>query len=157
RAATRLCLRVALFVTLMCPCARAQQTQTQVLPEVDTYVGLTERFRLLFLIERPRDGTTLSATEFGPNLDVNLRPFLRRKLDSNDAAKGNWLTLRVGYEYFVNEGKPDENRVHVGITSRFHLPKSVLLSNRNRFEFRFINGVYSWRYRCRLTLERSFS
>jgi hypothetical protein len=50
------------------------------------------------------------------------------------------------------------NRPIAELTSRFKLPLAILLSDRNRADFRFISGKpYSWRYRNRLTLERNFS
>jgi len=44
----------------------------------------------------------------------------------------------------------------MGLTSRFHLPWSLELAERNRFDLRVISDQFSWRYRNRLTLERSF-
>ena len=46
----------------------------------------------------------------------------------------------------------------VELTPRFHIPFAILLSDRNREEFRFISGKpFSVRYRNRLSLERNFS
>lgn len=41
-------------------------------------------------------------------------------------------------------------------TLRKLLPGSLLLSDRNREEFRFVNGDFSFRYRNRVTIEREF-
>jgi hypothetical protein len=151
------CALCACLPALLCSSVRAQQTQTQEFPEIDTYVGLTDRYRLMFQVSRSKDGSTLNSTQFGPNLDINFRPLLRRKLRTNDSAKGNFLTLRIGYQYLENVGKPNENRVQSALTSRFHLPWSLELAERNRFDLRVISDQFSWRYRNRLTLERSFS
>jgi hypothetical protein len=134
-----------------------QQTQTQELPEIDTYVGLTDRYRVMFEVARSRDASTVNSVQFGPNLDINFRPFLRRKLRTNDSSKENFITLRIGYQYIDNVGKPNENRVQLALTSRFHLPSSLELEERNRFDLRVISDQFSWRYRNRLTLSRSFS
>jgi hypothetical protein len=146
-----------LLFAFLCPCVRAQQTQTQSLPEIDTYVGITDRIRLMFLASRSEDGSTVNSAQIGPNLDFNFRPLLRKKLRTNDSAKENFLTFRIGYQHLKNFGKPDEDRVPLELTSRFHLPWSAELAERNRFDLRVINGQFSWRYRNRITIERSFS
>jgi len=146
-----------LLFVLVCPSVRAQQTQTQDLPEIDTYVGLTDRIRLMFMVSRSTDGSTVNSAQMGPNLDFNFRPLLRKKIRTNDSSKGNFLTFRIGYQYLKNSGKPDENRVPLQLTSRFHLPWSMELAERNRIDLRIISGQFSWRYRNRITIERSFS
>jgi hypothetical protein len=42
------------------------------------------------------------------------------------------------------------------LTPRLLLPWSLLVSNRNRADLRVISGNFSWRYRNRLTFERTF-
>jgi hypothetical protein len=153
-------VRFALLVcltALLCRGGRAQQTQTAEFPEIDGYVDITDKYRLMFMVSRSTDGSTVNSAQFGPNLDINFRPLLRKGLRTNDAAKGNFLTFRIGYQYLDNVGKPNENRVQLALTSRFHLPWSLELSERNRIDLRVISDQFSWRYRNRLTLERSFS
>jgi uncharacterized protein DUF2490 len=111
----------------------------------------------MFIASRSTDGSTVNSPQIGPNLDFNFRPLLRKKLRTNDSSKGNFLTFRIGYQYLRNSGKPDENRVPLQLTSRFHLPRSMELAERNRFDLRIISGQFSWRYRNRVTIERSFS
>jgi len=41
------------------------------------------------------------------------------------------------------------------LTPRFPLPKSILVSDRNRIDFRWLDN-FSWRYRNRLSVEREF-
>ena len=137
---------------LLCPWVRAQQTQTLEFPEIDTYIGLTNRYRLMFLMSRSDDGSTVNSAQFGPNLDINFRRLRRKTLLTNDTAQGNLLTFRIGYQYLRNVGKPDENRVQLALTSRFHLPWSLQLNERNRLDLREISDQFSWRYRNRLTL-----
>jgi hypothetical protein len=97
--------------------------------------------------------------EFGPNFDFYLWPLLRPRLRDMDPAESKFLTFRVGYRYLpsFHETSANENRPIAELTARFKLPWEVLLSDRNRFDFRFISGQsFSWRYRNRVTLERSF-
>ena len=146
---------LACVVALLCPGGRAQQTQTGEFPEIDAYVGITDRYRLMFLAARSTDGSTVNSGQVGANLDINFRPLVRKKLRTNDSAKENFLTFRIGYQYLDNVGKPDENRLQLALTSRFHLPWSLQLSERNRFDLRVIGGEFSWRYRNCVTIERS--
>ena len=67
-----------------------------------------------------------------------------------------YLTFGVGYRYIGNIDKPPENRGIVEVTARFPLPAKMQLSERNRADLRVIQGQFSWRYRNRITLERSF-
>lgn len=94
--------------------------------------------------------------EIGPNIEVSVKPLLRRRLRSNDAAAHKYLTFRAGYRYIITTDKPSEHRVLLEATPRFPLPWTLLLSDRHRVELRVIEGRFSWRYRNRLTLERSF-
>lgn len=132
-------------------CARAQQptsdTRTELWPEVDVYVPLDEKFRLFFLFSITRAAETRDNTEgqFGAHVDytVNKR-----------------LILRAGYRYGFSLTETDPFREHRPITEqtyREHLPLKILLSDRNREDFRFVNGDFSFRYRNRLRLEREFS
>lgn len=148
---------LACLAALLCSGAHAQQTQTQQLPEIDTYVQLTPRYRLMFLASRSNDGSTVNSAQIGSNLDINFRPLRRRPLRTNDSSKSNLLTFRIGYQYLKNSGKPNENRVQMALTSRVHLPWRMELAERNRFDLRVIGDQFSWRYRNRLTLERSFA
>jgi Protein of unknown function (DUF2490) len=149
---------VLLGLVLCAPRLRAQ-AQTQFWPEVDTYVNLSPRTRFVFVTELnsyPQTGNLQG--EVGPNFDFYLRPFLRPRLRDLDPAKSKLLTFRIGYRYFPTlvGDRPTENRPLTELTARFHIPLSILLSDRSREEFRFISGKsFSWRYRNRLTLERN--
>lgn len=136
------------------------QDQSQFWPEIDTYVKLSPRTRLFLLtaLSSDQDTKTLQG-EFGPNFDIYLTPFLRPHLRSMDSAKSKFVIFRVGYRYMptLQGTGSTENRIIAEMTSRFNLPWAILLSDRNRFDFRFIQGQpFSWRYRNRLTLERNF-
>jgi hypothetical protein len=69
----------------------------------------------MFLAARSTDGSTVDSAQIGANLDINIRPLVRKKLRTNDSAKENFLTFRIGYQYLNNVGKPDENRVQLKV------------------------------------------
>jgi hypothetical protein len=151
---------VAAFLLTFCPCSRAQD-RSEFWPEVDTYVNLSSRTRLFFITALSDDQDTQNVQgEFGPNFDFFMRPFARVYLRDEDPSKRKLLTFRVGYRYLPilrGEGA-NENRAIGELTSRFKLPLAILMSDRNRFDFRFVSGEdFSWRYRNRLSLERNFS
>ena len=66
--------------------------------------------------------------------------------------------LRAGYRYSFAPGDDPfkEHRILAEQTFRQELPLAILLSDRNREEFRFMNGGFSLRYRNRVRFEREF-
>jgi hypothetical protein len=67
------------------------------------------------------------------------------------------VILRTGYRFGSSLGSNDpfkEHRLLTEQTLRHLLPGDLLLSDRNREDFRFVNGDFSFRYRNRVTLER---
>ncbi len=152
----RLIAALPFLVLVFSSTARCQETQTQEFPEIDTYVTLTDRYRLMFMVARTHDSNTTDSVQYGSYLDINLRPLLRRKLRTNNSELGKFLTLRIGYNYLNNFNKPNENRFPLELTSRFHLPLSMQLAERNRFDLRVISDQFRWRYRNRITIQRSF-
>jgi hypothetical protein len=155
------CFPLVLLGLLFCAPGLSAQEQTQLWPEVDTYVRLSPRTGFMFTTEfnsDPHAGTLQG--ELGPNFDVYLRPFLRPRLRDLDPSKSKLLTFRAGYRYLpsIAGNKPAENRPLVELTARFHVPLAILLSDRSREEFRFIaDKPFATRYRNRLSLERNFS
>jgi hypothetical protein len=78
----------------------------------------------------------------------------------DDVFRRRFLTFRAGYQYttsFVNNDSSSENRGIVESTARYPLWAKIVVSDRNRGEFRFIRGQpFSMRYRSRLTVEHDF-
>ena len=111
----------------------------------------------MFMASRTTDGSTCNSAEFGPNLDITLKPIRRTPIESNDSSKRRYLTFGIGYRYLINLDKPSENRMILELTPRYYLPWGILASDGNRFELRIIRGDLTWRYRNRLSLERSFN
>jgi len=141
----------------LCQGAKAQSSQSQFWPEVDTYIKLDSRMRLMFMASRTTDGSTYDSAQIGANLDITLKPIRRVLVQSNDSSKRTYLTFGIGYRYLTNLDKPSENRALLELTPRYYLPLGILASDRNRFELRIISGNLTWRYRNRLNLERSFN
>ena len=136
--------------------ARAQTAQFEFLPQIDAYKHFTERIQGEFVISRSGDADTFNSIQVGPNLNISLRPILRNALLRRNETSYKYLTFGVGYRYIGNIDKPSENRGIVELTARFPLPLKMQLGDRNRADLRVIQGQFSWRYRNRVTLERSF-
>jgi len=126
--------------------ARSQESNTrkEFWPEVDVYVPLNEKVRLVFLFALTKSEEINLEAQFGANVDFIVSPR---------------LVLGAGYRHGTSLTETDrfkEDRALAEQTLRQPLPLKILLSDRNREEFRVVNGDFSLRYRNRLTLEREF-
>jgi hypothetical protein len=128
---------------------RAQQqpdTRTELWTEADVYVPLNEKWRLFFRYSLRKAEETREDLEstVGAHVDYTIN---RR------------FSLRAGYRYGFssNDANPfREHRVLAEQTFRQESPLAILLSDRNRQDFRFVKGDFSFRYRNRLQFEREF-
>ena len=147
-----------LFACFTCVPARAQNLQF--LPEIDAYLTVRPDLRVYVEAKDDRDGGDPTQFQFGPSIQYYLKPLIRLKrittLDLDDS-KSRPLVLESGYRIITAPNSPAENRLLEAAT--FHLPlvARILLSDRNRFDLDWKNGVFTWRYRNKLTLERTFS
>lgn len=143
RAVWILSLMVGLTISVR---SQESNTRKEVWPEVDVYVPLNEKVRLVFLFALTKSEETRDNLEaqFGANVDFIVSPR---------------LVLGAGYRHGSSLTETDrfkEDRALTEQTLRQPLPLKILLSDRNREEFRVVNEDFSLRYRNRLTLEREF-
>lgn len=138
--------------------ARAQTAQ--LLPEIDTYFQLSPDVRVSFQAKDTREGGDPTQAELGPSIDFYLKrvPKLLQditRFDLNDSKK-RFLVLSAGYRYLPSPNSPPENRMELIAT--FHVPTKArfLISDQNREDLDWSNGNFSWRYRNRPTIERTF-
>jgi hypothetical protein len=137
--------------------------ETQFWPELDGFRSMDSHTRLRFVIAPVREVSNgqrsgLSDVDFGVDVDVGLLPIARawHEPARYDNYRMNYLRLRAGLHYLDVQDANSEWRVVVEITPRAVLPLDTHLEFRNRFDLRWIEGAYSWRYRPRLKLEREF-
>jgi hypothetical protein len=152
----RLAVLIVLFAALP---ARSQQT-AQFWPEIDSYIKLNPTFRLMFNASTTQEAGNTIGSQFGANLDMFAKPLLKLKrftVFQLDESKSRPLTIRIGYNRLPTPGKPTENRVVLDATPRFPLKAGFLVADRTRADLRWINGDFSWRYRNRLMVERTFA
>jgi Protein of unknown function (DUF2490) len=136
--------------------ARAQETEF--LPEVDAHLTLNHTFRTYLQLKDDRDGGDPTQFLVGPSLQLYLKPLLRLKNVNTfdlDDSKSRLLVLETGYRYITAPGAPEENRLIEAATFNFPLQAGFFASDRNRFELDWKDGVFSWRYRNKFTLDRT--
>jgi len=145
------------------PVSRAQETKKEFWPEFNGYVPINDvvRLRLVASLTRARETAENTEGTLEADIDIGLKAFLRKVfLGLPDTHRGKYLTFRAGYAYIptLGENTPDaEHRLLIEATGRYPLPLDILLSDRNRGEFRWISGDFSTRYRNRLKVERDFA
>jgi|SRR5215510_12690419 len=142
----RICFTL-IFVTAGCVTVYAQdETENEIWPEINVFVPLNEKFRLMFLASVTKSRETQNTTE--GTLGAHLDYFWNRR-----------LTLRAGYRRIsaLNSDDPYiEHRMITEQTLRFPLKEQILLTDRNRQDFRWMRGDFSFRYRNRLTVEKEY-
>jgi hypothetical protein len=151
-----------LFISMGVTAPTPQDTGSEVRPELNVYLQLDPMIRLQFQGSFTGDLTT-NDWQAAPTIFVEtaLKPVLRRRLRQEpDVFRKRYLTFGAGYRYrtdLASGGSPHENRGILQLTSRYPLPWHLVISERNRGEFRFIQGeAFSNRYRNRLRLEYDF-
>jgi hypothetical protein len=143
--------------------AAGQNTGGEFWPELGIYVQRGQLIRLEFVASASSNPNTDSwQGNFTFFVESALKPVFRRRLrDEPDVYRNRYLTFRAGYRYrtSLTPGAPvSESRIILEFTSRYHLPWQLVVSDRNRGEFRFIRGqAFSTRYRNRLRLERDIT
>ena len=130
--------------------AQEPTTRWELWPEIDVYIHLKPKVRLLLLgtvSKTAEDGELRNAKGFEAQIGAHV-----------DYIPNQHIILRAGYRYGTSVGSTDdpfkEHRLITEQTLRQMLPGDLLLSDRNREDFRFIDGDFSFRYRNRVTLER---
>jgi len=141
--------------------ARGQEsTVHEFIPELDLYYRLDARYRLFLLFQgTASDADSFNDSQIGFHIETGLAPIVRASLRKTyDVDRLRHLRLRAGIRYLTNlfSGGPKrrEYRGILEVTPRVLLPLEILLVNRNRAEFRWIDGKYSTRLRFRLKVER---
>lgn len=128
-----------------------EPTPDEFWPEIDIYIHVKPKVRLFFLgviSKTVEDGDIRNAEGYQAQIGVHV-----------DYIPNNHVVLRTGYRYGLALNNTDqfkEHRIVTEQTLRKLLPGDVLLSDRNRQDFRFVNGDFSFRYRNRVTFEREF-
>jgi hypothetical protein len=134
------------------------QSGTVFWPQIETYIGLTPTTSLFLMAGgSPGEDGKHQQIIFGPSIDISLWPFLNPHLKTLNPDKSKYLTFAAGYRYLetINTSTP-ENRGVIDLTPRVPLPWHLQLGDRNRIDLRGLPDTFTWRYRNRPGLARSF-
>ena len=150
--ATRLTVLVLVVIGAQVVRAQESSTHNEFWPEIDVYINLKPKVRLFLLgtvSKSVEDGELFNAKAFESQIGMHV-----------DYIPNKHFILRTGYRFGTSVGETSEpfkeHRLLTEQTLRKLLPGDLLLSDRHREDFRFLNGDFSFRYRNRVTLEREF-
>jgi len=138
----------ALTCVLLCSHSVAAQEgvehRNETWPEVQVLIRTSEKTRLFLNvnISQERESRANREGQVGAHVDYI-------------ATEHVWF--RAGYRYgrsLNSDSDFREHRLLLEQTFKATLPGRIVASDRNRQDFRFVRGEYSFRYRNRLTLER---
>lgn len=144
----------------LCTCVRAQNPNTvgEFDPTVEVRVELTRNVRLDFTLGREKSEELPSGkVKLDVGMTFRLKPILKRLFNARNSEKRHRFVFGANYDYARAKEAGvviSEHTLMLDGTLRHPFGDRFLLSDRNRFEFRWVNGAYRFRYRNRLRLER---
>jgi len=141
--------------------AQDSSSKKEIWPELDVYYRINEKIRLYGMISGTRSNSEYTDGSAGVYLDYFALPWLkgRRYADLHDTTRGYYWSFRVGYSY--SNAPPGNERREINIletetNSNFYLPLEITLINRNRLDWRWVNGDFQPIYRPRVKFIRNF-
>jgi len=160
-------LRKLFMALLMLLClalpARAQEpdSTSEFWPEFDIFIKLNEKSRIFVLYTGTKQENlgAFADGQTGVHFDFYTIPAFRPVIASIDQSRSKFLMVRIGYLISRpknNSGTLTEHMATAEATARAQLRGGLLLSDRNRFDFRWVESDPRHRYRNRLKLERTF-
>jgi hypothetical protein len=131
----------------------------EVRPKVTAGTDLISRTRIQVWGEL-QDGLNFSYNRWrtGGLLTYRLKPILKLHLRDIDEDRNHYLVFGGGYEYLhtvQNGSTKNENRISGEFTPQILLA-GLFFTDRNKNEFRWVNGAYDFRYRNRLVISHRF-
>jgi hypothetical protein len=130
----------------------------QFLPEIDAHLTLNSYIRTYLQAKDDRDEGASNQFSFGPSLQFYFKPLLKLKnitaFDLDDS-KPRPLILEAGYRSVTAPNALPINRMETVLTFNFPLKAGFLISDRNRADLDWTSETFTWRYRNKLSLERT--
>jgi hypothetical protein len=134
-------------------------------PELNVFVKLSENSRLYLLGSGTRvEDQGNSDGQLGVHLDIFTSPILKSRMERTarraDVARNKFLQIRLGY-LFSRSAKSSSSQFVESTpmsegSGRFYMPKRILVTVRSKADFRFLDGVFTPRFRERFKIERTF-
>ena len=151
----RKCFLISLVLFVASNSYATPQTDTtakEFWPTVKVHFDLP-RTRLELSFER-HDGeeSRKLQSKFGALFSFRMKRIVKSPLVGIDAEERYYMTVGAGYEHLEPSG---ENRLVIQGTPRYMPGAGILLTDRSRFEFRWLETAYDFRYRNKLTIQRN--
>jgi hypothetical protein len=137
----------------------AQAQDNQFLPEIDGHLTLNSNFRGYLQAKDDREGGDRTQFTFGPSVQYHRKPLLKLKsvtLFDLDDAKSRPLIVESGYRIISAPNTPPTNRAIEAVTFHYPVWGGILVTVRNRADLDWQSGSFTWRFRAKLTIERTF-
>jgi hypothetical protein len=150
------CLIMALLFSSAGISARAQSLEF--VPETDTYLKLNSVVRAYLQAKDDRDEGASNQLSIGPSLQFYVKPLVKLKQITTfdlDDSKPRALVFETGYRSVTAPNALPINRMETLVTFHFPLKAGFLISDRNRADLDWTSETFTWRYRNKLTLERT--
>lgn len=135
----------------------------EVWPAVDVYYRINRKIRLYGTAA----GTKMSESSYSDGalgvffdyFGYSIAPFNKLIRPGHaDSLPGKYLWFRAGYQYSATPPSAKdpfkENMLVTEANSRFYLPWDVLMTVKNRFDWRVKNAEFNGRYRPRIQIEK---
>lgn len=142
--------------------AQTSDTTEEFWPEFDFFIKLNEKSRVFVMYTATRQEALNSYSDGQTGIHIDfyaVHPRRLRLIHYMDESRSRSLMLRAGYLISRprnNSGSATEHMASGELHARAHLPAGLLMADRNRVDFRWVDGDPRHRYRNRLKLERTF-
>lgn len=157
----RYAILAALLLLLVPPGTFAQSSRaiSEFDPGLTVAVDLNKHIRLDFATGKENtEELSLAKWKVSGGASFRFKPLRKTLFDLIDTDKEHQFVLGAAYEFSrtVDAGTiaHKEHRIMLDGTFRYTLPAKVLMTNRSRFEFRWVDNDFHWRYRNRLMFEK---
>lgn len=150
--------RWTLFASLTGLAAHAQDTQA--LPEIDAHLTVNSHLRAYLQAQDDREGGDPEQFTFGPSIQLFHKPWLKLKdvtLFDLDDVKSRPFFFETGYRIITAPDTPVKHRSQNSITLHIPIGARLLLIERNQADLNWQSGDLTWRYRNKVTLQRSIA
>jgi hypothetical protein len=154
----RTLLIIAVFIASTRRPALAQSFEF--LPEIDAHLKLNSFLRTYLQAKDTRDAGASNQLEIGPSLQLYLKPLVKLKHSTTfdpDDSKPRVSVFEIGYRSVTAPNALPINRMEPVVTFHYPLIAGFLISDRNRADLDWTSQSFTWRYRNKLTIERTIA
>lgn len=145
---------------LGCVCSAARAQDVEFLPELDVSYALSSNARIYLQAKEDREGGDPRQATIGPSLLLYRRPLMKLKhvlIFDVDNTKSRLFVVESGYRSILAPNTPLTNRWIESFTFHYPLLNQVLVTNRTRWDLDWQDGDFTWRFRDKLTVEKTVS